>query len=376
MPETLTVIGLMSGTSMDGIDVALVETDGETLARFGPARTYPYSGRDRRAIAGAIEAARPVTTREECPPPVAEAEDLIVARHAEAVGRFLEETGIDRTAVDLVGFHGQTVLHAPERRLTVQLGDGGALAARLGIPVAWDFRAADVAAGGQGAPLAPVFHKALADHRGLAPPVAFLNVGGVANLTFIGRDGALLAFDTGPGNALLDDWVRSRSGADYDRDGALAEAGRVSAPILERLLAHPFFDAAPPKSLDRNAFASRSWDALSPEDGAATLLAFTVRTICVGLRRLPEPPRRVVVCGGGRRNAALMRSLSEHLAADGASAEPAESLGLDGDAIEAQAFAYLAVRVMTGRPLTFPGTTGAPRPLPGGRVAHPSRTFA
>ena len=272
---------------------------------------------------------------------------------------------------DLIGFHGQTILHQPDRRRTWQVGDAGELARRTGIPVAHDFRSADVAAGGQGAPLAPVYHAALA--RDVAKPLAVLNIGGVANVTWIGADGELVAFDTGPGNGPLDDWIARRTGAAFDRDGAIARSGRVDPAVLNRLLADPYFSRPPPKSLDRLDFAaslaaSRLED-LSPADGAATLVAFTAAA--VRLAPLPATPLRWLVTGGGRHNPAIMAALRDRL---GVPVDPVEALGWDGDAIEAQCFGFLAARTRAGLPISFPGTTGVPQPMTGGRMTAPAAT--
>jgi anhydro-N-acetylmuramic acid kinase len=359
----------MSGTSLDGIDVALIETDGERIAGFGPFQTIGYGPADRDLLRRALRDAAAITDRNARPGVLGEAEAFVTRRHAEAAQSFLAREKLDAASVDLVGFHGQTVFHDPARRLTVQLGDGQALAERLGIPVVWDLRADDVAAGGQGAPLVPVFHAALAEAAGLAGPIAFLNVGGVANLTYLGREGELIAFDTGPGNALLDDWVLQRTGRPFDADGKLAASGKPAADVLGRLLTHPYFAERPPKSLDRNAFDISSLAHLSDADGAATLLYFSARAVAAALRHCPEPPGAWYVCGGGRRNSEFMRVLQAVLA--GPPVVPIEALNFDGDAIEAQAFAFLAVRSLRGLPLTFPSTTGVPRPTSGGVHARP-----
>lgn len=371
MANPRSVVGLMSGTSMDGIDVAHLITDGEDAVEFGPARTYPWSVSDRGCLAEAVAAAPRTTGREERPDTLAKAERLVTSRHAEAVETFCRETGLDQSQVELIGFHGQTVLHDPERRLTIQLGDGQALADRLGIPVAWDFRAADMEAGGQGAPLVPVFHRALAGRLREPPPHVFINIGGVANVTWIGPDGTLIAFDTGPGNALLDDWVKETTGERFDAGGGLAMRGMPSPDIVEAYLRHPFFSQSPPKSLDRNAFSLEPVRGIGTEDGAATLLAFTVEAILAAEAHMPASPQLVVACGGGRLNAALMERLAASLAERRQSLLLAEDLGLDGDAIEAQAFAYLAVRTARDLPITFPGTTGVPAPTRGGRISEP-----
>ncbi len=370
MAKFWTALGLMSGTSLDGIDVAVLTTDGERLQEFGPARTFPYSDADRDFLRRALRDAVALERRDDRPGVLGEAEALVTSRHAEAVETFLAEAGVDRQKIDLVGFHGQTVFHDPGRRLTVQLGDGQALADRLRRPVVWDFRADDVAAGGQGAPLVPVYHRALAASAGLEGPVAFLNIGGVANVTYVGADGELLAFDTGPGNALLDDFVHRRTGRPFDEDGRLAASGSPSADILAKLLAHPYFRAPAPKSLDRNAFAvPPELELLSDADGAATLLHFTARAVAAGAALLPETPRAWYLCGGGRHNAEHRRALTAQLRR--ASVLPLEALGFDGDVTEAQAFAFLAVRSVLRLPLTYPRTTGA-GPLSGGHTSAPA----
>jgi anhydro-N-acetylmuramic acid kinase len=318
-------------------------------------------------LRGALQDATALTDRAARPGALAQAEALVTQAHAEAVEDFLRAHGIERHDVAVIGFHGQTVLHRPERRLTVQIGDGAALARRIGVPVVYDLRAADVAAGGQGAPLVPVFHRALVENLPRSHPVAVLNIGGVANVTYI--DGAeLIACDTGPGNALIDDFMTARSGAPFDRDGAAAAQGRVDEAWLAAALTNPFFAAPPPKSLDRNAFASLDASNLSVEDGAATLTAFTAAAVAAVVPLLPQAPRSWIIAGGGARNATLMRMLTQRLAP--ATVEAAQSLGWASDAIEAQAFAYLAVRSLNGLPITFPGTTGAPRAMTGGVSAR------
>ena len=369
----LSAIGLMSGTSYDGIDVALLGTDGEDIEELGPTGYRPYAEHEREVLRRALAAAAGMRDRAERPDVLAEAEELVTDMHAEAVEAFLAANGPASSAVAVVGFHGQTVLHRPELGLTVQLGNGRALAARLAIPVVYDFRAADVAAGGQGAPLVPVFHRAMVRKLGRSNPVGVLNVGGVANLTFV--DGAeLVAFDTGPGNALLDDYVRQRTGQPRDDEGGRAAAGRVDAAAVMRVLAHPFFARPPPKSLDRNAF--RQWvagqaqlAAKSTEDGAATLTAITAAAVARSIAVLPRPPRSWIVAGGGTRNRTLMQMLAEGLAP--AAVQTADAVGWSAQALEAQAFAYLAVRSVKGMPITFPSTTGVPRPMQGGVLARP-----
>ena len=356
----LRTIGLMSGTSLDGVDAASIETDGVQIGRIGPRLTFAYDDAFRVSLRAVLDRAphlapddtvlRQVTLR-------------LTEHHAEAVRRL-------GAPADLIGFHGQTILHRPSERRTWQIGDAGLLARLTGRPVAWDFRSADMAAGGEGAPLAPAYHGALA--ASLPRPLAVLNIGGVANVTWIGADGALAAFDTGPGNGPLDDWVRAKTGAPFDAGGALALAGRADATVLARLLGEPYFARPWPKSLDRLAFrdalAASGLAALSPTDGAATLAGFIAGAVAAA--RLPAAPCRWLVTGGGRHNPAIMRALAEALSAP---VEPVEAVGWDGDALEAQCFGFLAVRVATGLPLSFAGTTGAAGPTLGGRIVNPPR---
>lgn len=359
-------IGLMSGTSLDGVDVALVESDGEHIGRLGPTGYRAYSDQDRAVLHGALADAVRITARGDRPGRCREAEELVTRLHAEAIEEFLRDRQIG--AVDVVGFHGQTVLHRPQAQLTVQLGDGEALARRLGVPVVYDFRAADMQAGGQGAPLVPVFHRALAIAAGLETPVAVLNLGGVANVTLIGADDRLVAFDTGPGNALIDDWMREQTGSAFDEDGRSAARGQADEKLLAQLLDDPFFRQPPPKSLDRNRFSLQLVARHSVEDGAATLAAFTARTVARAIDFMPEAPKRWIVAGGGARNRELVRLLGEQLAAP---LVTADTIGWSAEFLEAQAFAYLAVRSLKGLPLTFPGTTGVAVPTTGGVVARP-----
>lgn len=346
---------------MDGIDLAVIRTDGGTVGGFGPEDTVPYDSALRDRLGGAVADPDALGAGER----EALERDLTDA-HAAAVEGFLARHGLDRDAIGVVGFHGHTLVHRPERRLTAQLGDGGRLARRIGIDVVNDFRAADVAAGGEGAPLAPLYHAALA--KSLPRPLAVLNLGGVGNVTFIddGGDGdAVLAFDTGPGNAMIDDWVRARAGLPFDADGRLAASGRVRPEALGHLLADPYFARPAPKSLDRNAFKATALEGLSAADGAATLAAFTAGSVAAALPHLPSPPRRWLVTGGGRRNPVVMAALGRNL---GAPVDPVEAVGWSGDALEAQAFAYLAVRSLYGLPLSLPTTTGVPAPATGGAL--------
>jgi anhydro-N-acetylmuramic acid kinase len=364
-------LGLMSGTSLDAVDVALIESDGERIIRRGLAGARAYTAEERALLRQALDAAVSLTDRAARPGVLQSAEGLITIAHAEAVETFLREHAIDPASIDVIGFHGQTVLHRPERALTVQIGDGQALADRLGIPVIHDFRAADVAAGGQGAPLVPVYHRALALAADLALPAALVNIGGVANVTFIAADAALTAFDTGPGNALIDDFVFRRCGAPYDDEGRLAAQGKPDEALLAWLMNHPFFVSKPPKSLDRNWFNQGLAAHLSLEDGAATLTEFTARAIVRASDFAPERPGRWIVSGGGARNAFLLQRL-ERLSGE-AVVVTAASFGWSADSMEAEAFGFLAIRSLLGLPLSFPATTGVRTPCPGGVLARPSR---
>jgi len=346
-------VGLMSGTSLDGIDAALLLTDGEAVVEAGTRLTSPYPAGFRERLRGVLGGVGDV--------PAVERE--LTDRHAEAVLELLARAGVVPGAVRVVGFHGHTVLHRPREGRTWQIGDGARLAAATGIDVVADFRGDDVAAGGEGAPLAPVYHAALV--AGSATPLAVLNLGGVGNVTWIGPDGTLLAFDTGPGNALLDDWALRHTGEPCDRDGRLAAAGRVDGPTLADLLRHPFFAARPPKSLDRLDFDLERVAGLDAADGAATLARFTAAAVAQGMAFCPDRPLRCLVTGGGRHNPTLMAALAAEL---GMPVDPIEAINADGDALEAQAFAYMAVRSLRGLPLSFPTTTGVPRPLTGGRL--------
>ena len=354
-------LGAMSGTSLDGVDAAVLVTDGVTITGFGDSDYREYSPRERAVLRAALGR----WPGED----LGEAEAVIAHAHRALLGGF--------DGVDLVGFHGQTLAHDPAGRGTHQLGDGAALAAALGVPVVWDFRSADVRLGGQGAPLAPFYHWALARHIGAEAPVAFLNLGGVGNLTWVDpaadrpeAEGALLAFDTGPANAPIDDLVSARTGAARDEGGALAAAGEVDDAIVTAYLSSSWFFRMPPKSLDRGDFSdlSAAVASLSTEDAAATLTAAAAMAVSDGLQHCPAPPERLLVTGGGRHNGAMMRMLA---ACCDMPVEPVEAVGLDGDMLEAQAFAYLAVRVARGLPTSCPGTTGVRAAVCGGTLSRP-----
>lgn len=354
-------IGLMSGTSMDGIDVALIETDGEAVHSFGPACAYPYSAAERHLLREAMVFARGLTARDARGGVLTLAESMVTSKHADCVQAFAEANGIKLSSVDVIGFHGQTVLHRPEQQLTVQLGDGWGLSAALGVPAVYDFRAADMESGGQGAPLVPVYHRALSLRAGLPLPAAFVNIGGIANVTFVpeGPAEGLIAFDAGPGNCLIDDWALRHTGEPMDRDAKLAMAGKVDRETLAALISHPYFKEPAPKSLDRGTFTLDLIGDLSPGDGAATLTAFTVAGIAAAAHQLPTHPRIWIVTGGGARNPHMFEGLRRVL---GVNTVTADEAGFSTDFMEAQAFAYLAARRMKELPSTFAGTTGVSEP--------------
>lgn len=370
--KAMRVLGFMTGTSLDAVDMAVIETDGTRLIGFGPAGETKLDPSTRAVLESAMTAARGWTWGAPAPPIFAVA-DLEIARvHERAARRFMADHSLARDALDLIGFHGQTVLHDPPRPgrpgRTVQLGDGTYLARALGVPVAYDFRTADVAAGGQGAPLAPVYHRARAAASGLTGPLAVLNLGGVGNITFIAEDSSLIAFDTGPANGMIDQLVQARTGERCDWNGALAAGGRIVTEIVNTYLGHDYFQAVGPKSLDRFDFSLDPIADLTLSDAAATLTAFAARSAAIGLARCPVPPSQVIVCGGGRHNPVLLGQITDQ---SNIPVVAAEAVGWRGDAIEAEAFAFLAARTRLGLPLSFPLTTGVPSPWPGGRVAMP-----
>lgn len=363
---SMLAIGLMSGTSRDGIDAALIETDGEGHTRFDSFHSNAYSSGFRVRLAEACSRAMAMD-RPGFEPLIRAVEEELTELHVEAVSDLLARSGHVAQDVGIIGFHGHTVAHRPEWGWTWQIGDSAALAGAFGIPVVGDLRSADVAAGGQGAPLLPVYHRALA--RDLPKPVAILNLGGVANITAIAADGSITAFDTGMASGLIDNWMQTHGGRGFDENGAAAASGSVDEGRLAAMLADPWFDLPPPKSIDREAFTLEAVRGLSLEDGAATLTAFTAAAIARGLDHLPGRPTHIHVAGGGRHNATLMAMLAEWT---GAHVHSVDALGWDGDALEAQGFAYMAVRHLRQLPISFPGTTGAPQPLTGGKLFHPA----
>ena len=365
----LKAIGLMSGTSLDGVDVAVIETDGRQVKAFGPSGYRPYSEVERGLLREALSDAVHLRTREARPGVLGEAERAVTLAHAEAVRAFTAEHRIWCEDVGIVGFHGQSVLHRPQQKMTVQIGDAAALARAINIPVMHDFRAADVAAGGQGAPLVPVYHRALAQSLKREGPTVVVNIGGVSNITYIDGADTLIACDTGPGNAPLDDFMYRTTGQGFDRDGCMAAQGKADDAFIARVLEHPFFARKPPKSLDRNDFAHFGLGEIAVADGAATLTALTASAIARIVPLLPKSPKSWIICGGGARNLTMMRMLRERLAP--ARVEAADALGWSADAIEAQAFGFLAVRGLQGLPLSYPATTGVPMPMTGGVIARP-----
>lgn len=362
-------VGLMTGTVLDGnIDVALLKTDGETIERFGAYALAPYTEAIRRQLEQAQAEALKWNFDGPDPAIFATVEAALTRAQSAAVRDLVLSAGLELKDIGTIGFHGQTVLHrAPQPGRTGdtrQLGDGKLMHDLLGVPVAYDFRSADMSAGGQGAPLAALYHQALLRMIGETDGrTAVLNLGGVANITWWDGADRLIAFDTGPANAPINDFMKAKGFGEMDRDGTLALRGKVDEERLARLLLHPYLSAPYPKSLDRFDFSARMADGLSPADGAATLTAFTTGAVGRALELLPVRPERLIVCGGGRHNPAIMRMLGTRARVE---AVPAETVGWRGDAVEAECFAFLAVRVKRGLPISLPTTTGAPRPLTGG----------
>lgn len=357
----LRALGAMSGTSLDGVDVAIVETDGHAIHGFGASRYNAYSASERDILRAALGHWQG--------PEVLAATKVVEAAHLDALDGFDD--------IDLIGFHGQTLAHAPRHQGTLQVGDGAALAQALGRPLVWDFRSDDVALGGEGAPLAPFFHFACAKYIQAQDPICFLNLGGVGNITFVDPrfdrpedPGALLAFDTGPANAPINDLIQARLGRPFDEDGRIASSGQVETGALELFLAEPYFAKMPPKSLDRNDFAEMIdlVKELSDADATATLTAMCAASVAQGMEHCPSAPSQVLVTGGGRRNPVLMEMLRVSLDCP---VHVIEDVGLDGDMLEAQAFAYLAVRVARGLPTSCPTTTGVSACVGGGVVSVP-----
>lgn len=375
MSQEIVALGLMSGTSLDGVDVAFLKTDGQRISAFGPALTMPYTAEDRATLTTATQAALRWQFSGPRPHSFTQVETVIHRTHIRAVKALCAQAPEWADNLAIIGFHGQTMLHLPAQNetagQTLQLGDGAALARECGVPVVYDFRSADVARGGQGAPLVPIYHKALVDYAGLSGRVAILNLGGVGNVTLIGGNSGLMASDTGPGNGPLDTWVEVKSGQGFDTDGVLSRAGLPHFSIIDQWLNQGFFKRSLPRSADRYDFDVMSdieIEGLSLEDGAATLAAFTAQSVAQTLSQMGAEPDMLILCGGGRHNTAMRWMLKSHLSAN---VVTAEHMGWESDAIEAQAFAYMAVRHVRGLPISFPETTGVPRPMAGGVLVRP-----
>jgi anhydro-N-acetylmuramic acid kinase len=358
----IVALGAMSGTSLDGVDAAVLVTDGHTITDFGPTLYRRYTDVEQTLLSAALG--------KWSGPEVVAATQVIDRVHAEALAGF--------TDIDLIGFHGQTLAHAPRLQGTLQVGDGAALAQVLKTPVVWDFRSADVELGGEGAPLAPFFHHACARYINADEPIVFLNLGGVGNITWVysaienpETEGALLAFDTGPANAPINDLVQARCNVPFDEDGKIASSGTVEMGALELFLSEPYFSRMPPKSLDRNDFSEivKLVNELNDADATATLTAMCAAGVAQAMQHCPRPPSKVLVTGGGRKNPVLMKMLEVSLDCPVAAVE---TVGLDGDMLEAQAFAYLAVRVARGLPTSCASTTGVRAAVSGGTLSRPS----
>jgi anhydro-N-acetylmuramic acid kinase len=366
------VLGFMTGTSLDAVDMAILETDGDTISAFGPAGERKLTEATREVMLEATRQALQWPRGAPEPAIFAEAARVGAEEHFAAAEGFLSAHGMAWADIDLIGMHGQTVLHERPQEgrpgRTVQLGDAALLARRAGVPVAYDFRTADVAAGGEGAPLAPIYHLARAQASGLQPPLAVLNVGGVANVTFWTAGDEIAAFDTGPGNGMIDLLVQARGAGRFDDKGRYASVGKVNEGVLAGLLGHPYFRASPPKSLDRYDFSLEPLEALELEDAAATLVAFMAEAVRLGFELMGATPTQLIVCGGGRHNPEIMKALAARLPCP---VTTAEDHGWRGDSIEAEAFAYLAARTAKGLPISFPKTTAVPAPMAGGKIVQP-----
>jgi anhydro-N-acetylmuramic acid kinase len=361
-------IGLMTGTALDGfVDVALIRTDGESVAEFGEFGLFPYSDADRTVLADSVAAARKWAFEGAPPANFEEATQVITRIYASAIKQLLAQANMMPDQIAYVGGHGLTVLHRPDLGRTLQLLDGVALARMVGIDTVYDFRTADMVAGGQGAPLAPIYHAAILAHAKFDPPSAILNLGGVANVTWWGGERELAAFDTGPANGPVNEWIEAHGRGSYDRDGAIAARGRVHEGRLLEILDHPWFDLPYPKSLDRYDFDAGLVRGLSLEDGAATLTALVGACLNLALGQLPSRPKTLIVAGGGRKNPVMMADIAARC---GVSLVDADAVGLRGDAVEAECFGLLAVRSARGLPLSFPATTGVSEPTTGGVLAR------
>ncbi|NNC36924.1 MAG: anhydro-N-acetylmuramic acid kinase [Hyphomonadaceae bacterium] len=369
--KSVKAIGLMSGTSLDGIDVAAIDTDGHSIEGFGPSFFRPYSAEERLIIENSTKAA--LKWNFSGPPPniFAQAQAVVDRAHIEAVSTFLENNALSPTDIDLIGYHGQTILHRPPETArngqTLQLGNGDEIARATGIATVFDFRTNDMRHGGQGAPLAPVFHKALVDKAVHGGTTGILNIGGVSNITIVTETGGIFATDCGPGNGPLDTWISQNSSGSFDKDGRISLTGTPDFKLVDKWLRRDFFRKSAPKSADRWDFdVLGDLSGVSVENGAATLVAFTAISIKHTLANARRSIDQIIVCGGGRHNPAMLAALREQRISQ---IKTAEEIGWQGDDIEAQAFAYLAVRTAKQLPISYPETTGVERPCEGGRLA-------
>ncbi len=346
-------VGFMSGTSCDGVDVAMLETDGKSKIKVLSGLTLPYEEGLRLRLLDASQHDVPVTE-------LLRLEDEISRHHVVALNKLLEEQPKYRSKISILGFHGHTVRHVPKEGLTMQIGNPWILAKEFQIPVVSDFRRCDMAAGGQGAPLVAMFHQALfADDP---HPTIVLNLGGVANVTWLGENNVIIAGDTGPGCGLIDEWVQTMADLPHDRDGKLALAGKVDEEILESAFETPFFSQPLPKSADRYDFDHVDVSGLSVEDGAATLCAVTAEAVYRAVKKLPAMPKQMWVTGGGVHHPVIMKMLENRFG----KISNVRERNLNPDTLEAECFAWLAVRHQEGLPLTIPETTGCEKPICGG----------
>ena len=358
-------LGLMSGTSQDGIDVGIIETNGDKIYDIGPSLSFPYSDifrkKLRKIINNAVNSSLPSNNNQVS----VELSQL----HIKAIGKLIDSLSLDNKYKnpDIIGFHGHTIIHLPEKSLTQQIGDSKYIANKLNIPVVGDFRLNDVLNGGQGAPLVPIFHKAMIQNE--ISPIAIINIGGISNITWIDNsNNKLIAFDMGPGNCLLDDWVVKHTDEKYDRDGIFSYSGIVNDKWVSKMMKNNFFLKLYPKSIDRSYFTSRGLSTLNFEDGAATLISLTVKSILAGINQCPRLPKYIYLSGGGRKNKTLIRELKKNCSCE---ILMIDEIDWDGDMLEANAFAFLAVRTLKGFPLTYPQTTGVRTPMLGGKVFLP-----
>ena len=380
--KIITALGLMSGTSMDGIDLALIRSDGQNFIERGQSFFVPYDKAFRQRIESGLTEAKDIKEPGQRPGVLAVLEYDITRQHAGAIEQFIDTVDLDFDDIDVIGFHGQTVLHRPDLHFTVQLGNGQQLCDATGIEVIYDMRANDMRHGGQGAPLVPVYHRALARNlrAGTGFPVdndtngdvAFINIGGISNITYVGKGGLIIAFDCGPGNGLIDQWMSLRGNLAFDKGGAIARCGKIVETICNKYLAHPYFDLPFPKSADRNDFEPLSDTSYTLADGARSLVRVSALGIVAAARQLPKMPQTWIICGGGAKNLMILEDLRLLTHKENVTVMTADQAGFNSMAMEAEAFAYLAIRSKIGANLTYPSTTGCQRPVTGGILAKPS----